>query len=60
MLNFFVLFLKKIDFEKKYLARLAGDLLYYFRIENTPYLYIKLRERECVEREKRFKFGSWN
>lgn len=54
MLNFFVLFLKKINFEKKkkYLARLAGDLLYYFRIENTPYLYIKLRERVCRERKK--------
>ena len=52
MLNFFVLFLKKINFEKKkYLARLAGDLLYYFRIENTPYLYIKLRERVCRERK---------
>jgi len=51
MLNFFVLFLKKDKFKKKYLARLAGDLLYYFRIENTPYLYIELRERVCRERK---------
>ena len=49
---FLFCFWKKIDFKKKYLARLAGDLLYYFRIENTPYLYIKLRERVCRERKK--------